>query len=81
MPFSISTELMPTPLTSSMPLSLIRRGDEVERLVDVGDVLRLEVGHGGERLPPRADLGGKAVEPLRGAEIQIKIAARSRAAT
>ena len=54
---------------------LDQAGDDVEGLVDVGGVIRLEAGHGGECLPPVADLGGKAVEPLRGAEIQIKIAA------
>ena len=49
---------------------------DVERLVDVGGVLRIEAGHGGEQLPPGADLSVEAVEPLRGAEIQVEIAAR-----
>src|ERR1035441_8067681 len=48
--------------------------NDVEGLVEVLQVVRLEVGNGPQDSAPGADLAGDAREPLLGAEIQVKAA-------
>jgi hypothetical protein len=51
-------------------------GDDIEGAVDVGDVLGFHVGLGERDFAPGFDPGGKMFEPLGGAKIQVKVAAR-----
>src|ERR1035437_5333079 len=51
-------------------------GDDVEGLVEVVQVVRLEVGNGAEYSPPGADLARHAREPLLGTEVQGEAAPR-----
>src|ERR1019366_3321697 len=48
--------------------------NDVEGLVEVLQVVRLEVGNGAQHSAPCADLARHAREPLLGAEVQVKAA-------